>query len=207
MTSGATGRVLVFLHGHDDDPAAYPTLLADLLPEGFTAVVPRGPVDGPEGRAGWFDQVDGEPDPTQVGRALEVINGAIDDVTRHQGIPPRRIVLGGFSQGAAMALTWLLRADRPGGPVAPDELGGVLAIAGWLPDVDGVTIDLGRAAGVEVYVGHGEDDDVVPLPLGASVARALERRGAAVVFHRLPGGHDVTAAAATSRAWLASRDR
>lgn len=41
------------------------------------------------------------------------------------GIPAERIVLGGFSQGAAMSLLTGLSTER--------KLGGVVVLSGWLP--------------------------------------------------------------------------
>ena len=41
------------------------------------------------------------------------------------GIPANRIVLGGFSQGAAMSLLTGLTSER--------KLGGIVVMSGWLP--------------------------------------------------------------------------
>jgi phospholipase/carboxylesterase len=189
--------LLVFLHGHDDAPDPYLAQLPALLPPGFSAVVPRGPLQGEGDTAGWFDRIDGEPNPVEVGTALEAITAIVDHESARTGIPVDHIVLGGFSQGAAMALAWALRDDPPAPPIA-----GLMIISGWLPDVDGLSFDLGRAVGLPIFVGHGDDDEVVPPPLGGSVARALTRQGALVTFFRHDGAHDAGPAISEARDWL-----
>ena len=48
------------------------------------------------------------------------------------GIPPNRIVLGGFSQGCAMSLLWYLTTSK-----YSDKLAGVVGLLGFLPLSDG----------------------------------------------------------------------
>ena len=47
-----------------------------------------------------------------------------------------------------------------------------------------------------MLIAHGRDDDVVPFPLGRSVARLLERQGHTVTFVARDTGHDPTRARA-----------
>jgi lysophospholipase-2 len=55
---------------------------------------------------------------------LNVVKKLIDDEEK-EGIPANRIVIGGFSQGGAVALHRALSEDR--------KLAGVLALSTWLP--------------------------------------------------------------------------
>jgi lysophospholipase-2 len=48
------------------------------------------------------------------------------------GIPPNRIVLGGFSQGCAMSLLWFLTTSK-----YSDKLAGIVGLLGFLPLSDG----------------------------------------------------------------------
>lgn len=202
-----TGPRVVLLHGHDDDPDRFADLAAGLVPPAASVVVPRGPLATGGGRAAWFESVDGEPDPDQVAQAL----GAVDEAVAAAG--PEPVVLGGFSQGAALALLWLVgtrplpaghadtaRTETAG--TAVGRIAGLFAIAGWIPDVAGVDLDLGRAAGTPVLVGHGEDDEVVPAPLGRGAARALERHAADVTRAERPVGHSLEPFLPDLRAWL-----
>ncbi len=207
-----TGPRVVLLHGHDDDRDRLADLAAGLVPPAASVVVPRGPLATGGGRAAWFESVDGEPDPDQVAHAL----GAVDEAVAAAG--PGPVVLGGFSQGAALALLWLVGTrPLPAGPAdtartaaavtenagtAAGRTAGLFAIAGWIPDVAGIDLDLGRAAGIPVLVGHGEDDEVVPAPLGRGAARALERHAADVTRAERPVGHSLEPFLPDLQAWL-----
>lgn len=51
-----------------------------------------------------------------------LITAELDD---NPNIPPSRIIVGGFSQGAALSLLTTLTNER--------KLGGAIALSGWLP--------------------------------------------------------------------------
>ncbi len=101
-----------------------------------------------------------------------------------RGIPASRIVLMGFSQGAAMTLmTGLRHAQR---------LAGLVALSGYLP-LAGTTEAERHAANADVplFLAHGDSDEVV-LPARGLTSRAeLERLGFAVQWHGYPMGHEV----------------
>ncbi len=102
-----------------------------------------------------------------------------------RGIPASRIVLMGFSQGAAMTLmTGLRHAQR---------LAGLVALSGYLP-LAGTTEAERHAANADVplFLAHGDSDEVV-LPARGLASRAeLERLGFAVQWHGYPMGHEVS---------------
>lgn len=199
--NGSRGRVVVLLHGHDDDPERFEHLGATLTGRGRTVVVPRGPLPTGPDRLGWFDTVDGEPDPTGVRAAV----GALDDVVAGltaDGVPPDRIVVVGFSQGGAVALLWATRP--PDAAPGVGAVGALAVVAGWLPHVEGLDPDLAAAAGSPVWIAHGTDDEVVPWPLGRGAARALERAGASVTFVELETDHHLEPFLEDLRAWLDS---
>lgn len=76
----------------------------------------------------WFDlktlDANGPEDEDGIKRATELIHKMIDDEVK-EGIAPHRIVLGGFSQGGALALYSAL--------IYPKPLAGVMALSCWLP--------------------------------------------------------------------------
>jgi phospholipase/carboxylesterase len=190
----------VVLHGHDDDPATFARSAAGLAPTHYLALAPVGPV-ATAGGAAWFGTDDDRLAHTgDVTVALAQIDAIIDDLTLTRGLARHQVILGGFSQGAAVALLYALRSTS----TPTDRLAGVFAVSGWLPSVEGVGIDPGLAADVAVLIGHGEDDDVVPLTLGRSVARLLDRAGATVTLVERPVGHEWAAFTDDIRRWLAT---
>jgi phospholipase/carboxylesterase len=192
---------LVFLHGHDDDPDAAAGLVRSMADVAWHVVVPRGPVETGAGRRAWWrSDDDGAPVEADVLAAVTVVD---DVVRRHGGVP---IVLGGFSQGGALALALALRADPP------DDVGvlaGAYAVGAWLPDLVGLETDVDGAAQrrLPVLIAHGEDDEAVPVMLGRSAARLLDRRGVPVTYRSLDVGHEVAPFASTVHEWAAAVSR
>lgn len=76
----------------------------------------------------WFDlrslDANGPEDENGIKRATTAIHSLIDNEVK-EGIPSNRIVIGGFSQGGALALYSALTYNKP--------LAGVVALSCWLP--------------------------------------------------------------------------
>lgn len=84
---------------------------------------------------------------------------ALIEREEERGVPPERIVLAGFSQGAAMALHVGLRQQRP--------LRGLLILSGYLVLEDSLEAEWEEAsAGVPIFCSHGTRDGVVPHAQG-----------------------------------------
>ena len=101
-----------------------------------------------------------------------------------RGVPSPRIVLAGFSQGAAMALFTGLRHAAP--------LAGILALSGYLPLHESLVADASAAnQQVEILLAHGQFDNVVPYDLGHGSAKLLRAAGYAVEWHEYAMAHQV----------------
>ena len=101
-----------------------------------------------------------------------------------RGVPSSRIVLAGFSQGAAMALFTGLRHAAP--------LAGILALSGYLPLHESLPGEASEAnQQVKILQAHGQHDDVVPYPLGHGSAELLRAAGYQVDWHEYPMAHQV----------------
>ncbi|KAF4605639.1 hypothetical protein EYR40_004426 [Pleurotus pulmonarius] len=75
------------------------------------------------------------------------------------GIDPSRIVLGGFSQGAAMTLLT--------GLTTPTKLGGLVVLSGWLPLKEKIKSMISpHATSLPIFWGHGEADPLVKFEWG-----------------------------------------
>jgi phospholipase/carboxylesterase len=101
-----------------------------------------------------------------------------------RGIPPGRIVLAGFSQGAALALQVGLRS--------PEKLAGIMALSGYLPAPHTLAAEASRAnLATSIFMAHGLADNVVPLILAASSKRQLVESGYVVEWHEYRMAHSV----------------
>ncbi len=101
-----------------------------------------------------------------------------------RGIPARRIVVAGFSQGCAMTLMVGLRHAEP--------LAGMICMSGYLPLADKTAAERSLASQqVPIFMGHGTHDGVVPLPRAEASRDALKALGYAVEWHSYPMEHSV----------------
>jgi phospholipase/carboxylesterase len=96
---------------------------------------------------------------------------------------PDTLMLGGFSQGAMLALDVALAAAPPVDRVA--ALSGVM-LADSLP-----ALKAPRATRPPVFVSHGRQDPVLPYQGGEKAKDLLERHGYQVTFHPFEGGHGI----------------
>lgn len=113
-----------------------------------------------------------------------------------RGTPARRIVLAGFSQGCAMALLTGLRHGQ--------RLAGIAGLSGYLPLAAATAAERSDANAVTpIFMGHGQQDDIVDIERGRASRDQLQSLGYAVQWHEYPMGHSVSAAeVADLHRWL-----
>lgn len=185
-TAGAPPQVaeavVVLLHGRGDTPEGILRLVDEVYQRGVHYVAPAA-----AGRV-WFPG--GFADPlterrrAYIDSALGQVDAALD-LADNIGVPHERVVLAGFSQGAAVALEFAVRR--------PCRYGGVAALAGGLlgpPDELGPGV--GSLAETPAFCGVGEDDPTVSVDHVEASAAVLRSMGAAVTVQRYPGlGHAI----------------
>ena len=93
-------------------------------------------------------------------------------------------MLGGFSQGSVMSYALGLGARRP-------RPAGILALSGFIPEVEGFELDLGNAAGLPVAIGHGTHDPVISVEFGRDARDRLMEAGADVTYRESPMPHTI----------------
>jgi phospholipase/carboxylesterase len=177
---------LVLFHGRGADEHDLFPLLDILDPErrlaGATA---RGPLSLPPGGAHWYIvRRVGYPDPETFHSTYPELAGWLDEFLAEQGVPPERAVLGGFSQGSVMSYALSLGTGRP-------RPAGIMALSGFIPEVEGFELDLAKAAGLPVAIGHGTHDPVIPVEFGRDARARLEAAGAEVTYRESPMPHTI----------------
>lgn len=101
-----------------------------------------------------------------------------------RGVPSSRILLAGFSQGAAMALFTGLRHTAP--------LGGIVALSGYLPLHQSLPAEASESnLQTAIFQAHGRSDNVVPYGLGSRSAELLRAAGYGVEWHEYAMSHSV----------------
>ncbi|HKC59525.1 MAG TPA: phospholipase [Myxococcales bacterium] len=188
-------RTLVLMHGFGADEH-------DLLPIGheldprLRVVSLQAPIALDFGGRAWFNlQQTPEGltfDPAEVAEGARLALEAVEEVAR--GSP--RPILGGFSQGAGMALSAAL--------ARPDLTAGVLVLSGVPPRAQQPATP-GGSGGLPVFVAHGIHDPLIPVEVGRAIRDLLQKLGARVTYREYPMGHMVIPAEiADARAWLST---
>jgi phospholipase/carboxylesterase len=184
--AGEPEGALVLMHGRGTDEHDLFPLLDALDPQRrLLGVTPRGPLSLPPGGAHWYAVREiGYPDPATFLDTYERAVAWLDSVAEETDIPPERTVLGGFSQGAVMTYALGLGKGRPR-PAA------LIALSGFVPAVDGFSLDLERQPRPPIAVGHGVLDRVISVEWGRRARSLLAGAGFDVLYRESPLPHAV----------------
>ena len=185
---GAAKQAVVLLHGYGSDGRdliGLGSYWRDLLPDAlFVAPNAPYPCDVVAGGYQWFPLDVERPDYRLDGAVAvrPVIVKFLDDLWAQTRLGPGNTILGGFSQGAMMALHVGTTMERP--------LMGVLAFSGAL--IASPNFGEDRFAKPPVCLVHGDADPVVPPALSAQADVLLRSKGFPVSYHVSRGaGHTI----------------
>ncbi|KAJ1729597.1 hypothetical protein LPJ61_003446 [Coemansia biformis] len=182
--TGTHTASVIFVHGLGDsgygwEPVA--KILAQSLPH-VKFVLPHAPeqpvtLNGGFRMPSWYDirsldkiatNEDEDGMNASMRKLNELVRSEID-----AGIPAGRIVLGGFSQGGAMALFTGLQSEY--------KLAGLAVLSGYLPVHERI---MARATDASkrtpIFHGHGTADEVVLFQYGEMSAKILQQSGYSV---------------------------
>jgi phospholipase/carboxylesterase len=166
---------------------------------------PRIPVTWNNGMVmrAWYDisSVDGstrQADDNGIRASCRTVRELIA-VENARGIPTSHIVLGGFSQGGAMAYS--------AGLTHPESLAGIISLSAYVPSPSLIAADISAAnRTTPIFAAHGLDDPVLPLHLGEQARDLAAGYGNPVDWHTYPMAHSVcTEEIAALGQWLRQR--
>jgi phospholipase/carboxylesterase len=196
-----TGPVVVLLHGFGapgDD--LVPLWRALNVPPGTRFVFPVGPIDlGPRamgGRAWWAIDLEermrrqalGEKrDTTEIPEGLELARARVDallvEVVRTLQPPPGKVVLGGFSQGAMVALDVALHSSH--------ALAGVVLMSGTHIAANEWATRFENRRGLPAFMSHGQSDEILSFAITEGLRDTLTSHGLPVDWVAFRGGHGI----------------
>jgi phospholipase/carboxylesterase len=184
------------LHGYGANQYHLPALGPLIDPDArYLVVGARGPLDIDADGARWYDRVGDRPDPAQFHRCLGLVDDLLDDLCAERGFDRSLAVVGGFSQGAGLALALGLRSSERSRPA------GLICMCGLLPDVEDLDLDLLSAP--PVLAQHGVDDPIITADRVHPMLDRLRGAGVALTSRTYPMGHAVTLESlADARSWL-----
>lgn len=121
--------------------------------------------------------------PEGLDTARALIMRFVDDVQAQFSFSDTELVLGGFSQGAMLALDVALHMDAP--PAALILMSGtLLAESIWKPRMS-------KLETVPVFQSHGRHDALLPFSVAEELRDQLRSAGAAIEWFEFPGGHEI----------------
>jgi phospholipase/carboxylesterase/glyoxalase family protein len=185
------GVTVLVLHGTGGNENDLLPLARELLP-GAAALSPRGKVVE-RGMPRFFRRLaEGVFDLEDLAVRTDELAQFVDDAATHYGFDRGQVIALGFSNGANIAASMLLKL----GPV----LRGGLLLSPMLPFEPTTPVNLG---GVSVFVGAGQADTMIPPAQAHRLIDALRAAGADVTEHWHPSGHTIThEELRAARAWL-----
>lgn len=196
---------VILLHGAGGSNTEFLPLLPHFTPADTAVrfVLPNAPwrrvtlFDKMRMRA-WYDVVHADLDTEEDTAGILAAQQSLVDLMAREmsrGFPPERILLGGFSQGGAIALYTTF--------THPHRLAGAIALSAYLPRAAACAASKQRCPGTPIYMAHGSADTLVPAARAHSVARFLSSRGCPVHFATFPMEHATTPAEfASLKVWI-----
>lgn len=187
---------IIWLHGlgadgHDFEPIVPELKLADSL--GIRFVFPHAPVrpvtiNGHMPMRAWYDiremALETNQDELGIQDSCQLLKDLIDYECQTNQLSTEQIMLAGFSQGGAIALTTMLTSS--------DKYAGIIALSTYLPLKNKVEKDLNNAnLTTNVFMAHGTQDPVVPFTTGTQTKDWLLEHHHNVDWHTYPMPHSV----------------
>lgn len=194
--------LLVLMHGVGSNEQDLFSL-APHIPDQFHVLSLRAPFRMGPGSHAWFDfsiEPNGERsiNEAQEAESRAILVQAVQSVAEQLGIPPERVVVGGFSQGGIMALSLLLTQPAL-----------MQAAMVWhsrlLQQVVPLTAPADALRGKHLWLSHGTHDNVIPLAHAQAIAHHMAPLPVTVAYHEFPSAHEIRPSElAATVAWLES---
>jgi phospholipase/carboxylesterase len=186
---------VIWLHGlgadgHDFEPAV-PHMLWENAPA-IRFIFPHAEVrpvtvNGGMRMRAWYDildfNIERDHDAAGIENSVQQVNELIRREQR-RGVSADKIVVAGFSQGGAIAIQVALRY--------PQRLAGLIALSTYLLNADKIGSQLSSVnRDLELFIGHGSKDPVVPFQWGEAAAKKCRELGCQVEWHQYPMEHSI----------------
>lgn len=187
----ARATTLLVLHGTGGNENDLVPLARELLPDA-AILSPRGKVEE-RGMPRFFRRLaEGVFDLEDLALRTDELARFVDDASSAYGFDRDQVIALGFSNGANIAASMLLRLGA--------VLQGAMLLSPMLPFAPEKTPDLSSVA---LFVGAGTADTIIPPAQARSLVETLRGAGAQVTDYWHPAGHTITHEELRSaRAWL-----
>ena len=180
-TSDSPKRCVIAIHGWTGDVSSMEPVTKSLRLPDTKWVFPQAPYKSDKSGYTWFDGND------ETGWKYKdsfiTIHSLIQDLV-DQGFKHDEIFLLGFSQGACLAMEWMIRQ--------PFSIGGVIPIAGFIKYKDRFKIDATlESKGTQILLIHGDKDEIIHPEESEKALKLFQSLGYNVNLHILSAGHKI----------------
>ena len=172
--------LLVLMHGVGSNEQDLFSL-APQIPDRFHVLSLRAPFRMGPGAHAWFDfsiEPGGERtiNEEQEAQSRALVAQAVESAAEQLGIPPERVVVGGFSQRGRL-----------------------------LQQVVPLSAPADALRGKRLWLSHGTHDNVIPLAHAQAIAHHMAPLPVTVTYHEFPSAHEIRPSElAATVAWLES---
>jgi phospholipase/carboxylesterase len=184
---------VIWLHGLGADGHDFEPIVPELkLPSGLTLrfVFPHAPVqavtiNGGMAMRSWYDIVSFDAEGRADRAGVLKSSALLDDLIAREierGIPARKIVIAGFSQGGAVAIHTALQTDQ--------NIAGLMALSTYMALPEDAATAVSRKD-LPIFMAHGKFDPVLRMEWGRASADRLIEAGYSVDWHEYPMAHAV----------------
>ena len=190
--------LIVLLHGAGADERDMIGMWRD-LPQNFVVISPRAPFGGGGGYR-WYRKTGASPRAGDLEISAKIVDLVVDNAAKRFDADPKRLFLGGFSQGAVMTYEVALRE--------PGRFRGAAVLSGSLFSSEAAklspTVDRTHES---FFIAHGTADPRIPFAAATAARATLTRLGVPMAFRAYAGMKHETGLAETRdlKAWLKAR--
>ena len=180
-TSGSPRKAVIAIHGWTGDVSSMEPVVKSLRLPDTKWVIPQAPYQSDKSGFTWFDGND------ETGWKYKdsfiTINSLIQDLV-DQRFKYDEIFLLGFSQGACLAMEWIIRQ--------PFSIGGSIHIAGFIKYKDRFKIDATlESKETQILLIHGDKDEIIHPEESEKALKLFQSLGYNVNLHALSTGHKI----------------
>jgi len=180
-TSDSPRKVVIAIHGWTGDISSMEPVAKSLRLPDTKWVIPQAPYKSDKSGFTWFDGNDESG--WKYKDSFITINSLIHDLI-NQGFKYDEIFLLGFSQGACLAMEWIIRQ--------PFSIGGAIPIAGFIKYKDRFKIDATlESIGTQVLLIHGGQDKIIHPEESEKALKLFQSLGYNVNLHILSAEHKI----------------
>ena len=180
-TSKTPKQAVIAIHGWTGDASSMEPVGKAMAFKDTKWILPQAPYTAGQGGFSWFDG--NEETGWKYQKSFNILTDLVQDLN-NEGFPNSDIFIISFSQGACLAMEFMIRQSF--------SLGGIIPIAGFIRYKKRVKQDATDASrNTPVLLLHGEKDKIILPEQSRKSLKIFKDAGYKAELHILPVGHKI----------------